>query len=232
MSKDDTAGGLLGRVGFAAGAAWVVAILVGNGITESGAPLEQTPEAALAYFDLQQSGAHRFAIGLELLGFCLMVVFVARLYAALREAERPGGWLAGLALAGGLTTVAIKLGSVAPYLVGLSVDDLAGEQARLLIQLGDGAFLVSAMTSGLLVLGVAGSALSSGLLPRRFALLGLPIGLLAVFGSLAPASLDGGPGVPGFLLGLLWLAATSVLLAVRREPAVAVAGHEAVFARA
>lgn len=231
MSKDDTAGGLLGRVGFAAGAAWVVAILVGNGITESGAPLEDTPAAALAYFELQQSGGHRFAIGLELLGFCLMVVFLARLYAALREAERPGGWLAGLALAGGLTTVAIKLGSVAPYLVGLSVENLPAEQARLLLQLGDGAFLVSAMTSGLLVLGVAGSALSSGLLPRRFALLGLPIGLLAVFGSLAPSSLDGGPGVPGFLLGLLWLAATSVLLAVRREPAVGVAGHEAVFAR-
>jgi len=219
-------------LGFAAGAAWVVLILVGNGITESGASLEDTPEAAAAYFALQQTGSHRGAVGLELLGFCLMVVFVARLYAALRDAERPGGWLAGLALAGGVTTVAIKLSSAAGLVVGLSVDDLSGEQAQLLLRLGDAAFLVAAMTSGLLVVGVAGSALTSGLLPHWLGLLGLPIGLLAVVGSLAPSSLDGGPGVPGFLLGLLWLATVSVLLAARPDHAVDKAGHEAVAARA
>jgi hypothetical protein len=226
--------GALGRLGALAGLVWVVCILIGNGITESGAPTEETPAAAQAYFALQHTGAHRFAIGLELLGFCLMVVFLARLHAVLRDAEGPGGWLATLALSGGLVTVAVKLGSAAFYVVGLSVDDLAGEQARLMIQLGDAAFLVSAMTSGLLVLGAAGSSLRSGVLPRWLAWLGVPIGALAVLGSLSPTSLDGGPGVPGFLLGLLWLAAVSVVIAVRGD-AVAparVIDREAVPARA
>lgn len=232
MSRYDGKSGSLGRLGFAAGAAWVVCILVGNGMTESGAPLDDTPAAALAYFQLQQTGSHRFAIGLELLGFCLMVVFLARLHAALRDAEGPGGWLSGLALAGGLTTVAVKLASAAGIFVGLGVDDLTGEQAQLLLRLGNGAFLVAAMTSGLLVLGAAGSALESGLLPHWLGLLGLPIGLLAVFGSLAPTSLDGGPGVAGFLLGLLWLAGVSVLLAARRDPVREFPGREAVHAGA
>lgn len=234
MSEYGGRAGALGRLGALAGVAWVVLILVGNGMTESGAPLDDTPAASQAYYQLQQTGSHRFAIALELLGFCLMIVFIARLYAVLREAEGRGGWLSSLALAGGLTTVAIKLGSGAGMVIGLSVDDLPAEQAQLLLRLGDGAFLVSAMTSGVFVLGVAGSALVSGLLPKWLAVLGLPIGLLAVFGSLAPSSLDGGPGVPGFLLGLLWLAAVSVLLAVRGDgvaPAEA-SSREAVPARA
>lgn len=231
MSTGDSKTALLGRLGFAAGTAWVVCILIGNSMTESGAPLDDTPAAALAYLELQQTGLHRFAIGLELFGFCLMVVFLARLHAALRDAEGPGAWLPGLALAGGVTTVAIKLGSAAGIVVGLSVA-LPGEQAQLLLRLGNAAFLVAAMTSGLLVLGTAGSALASGLLPRWLALVGLPLGLLAVLGSLAPSSLDGTPGVAGFLLGLLWLGGIGALLACRQQPATRIAGREAVHAAA
>lgn len=227
----DGYGGKLGRLGLASGAAWVLLILVGNSITESGAPTEDTPAAATAYFALQQTGSHRLAIALELLGFCLMVVFVVRLHAALRETDR--GWLPGLALAGGLITVAIKLGSGAFGFVGYAVDDLPADQALLLIRLGDAAFLLSAMTTGLFLLGVAGSALGSGLLPRWFAGIGLVCGAVAVLGSVVPpTSLDGGPGVLGFLLGLLWLGGTSVWLAVRRRPAAAVTGHEAALAPA
>ena len=74
----------------------MVLILVGNGMTESGAPLEDTPAASQAYFQLQQTGSHRLAIALELLGFCLMIVFLARLYVVLRDAEGRGGWLSSL----------------------------------------------------------------------------------------------------------------------------------------
>jgi hypothetical protein len=213
---------------------WVISILVGNSLTESGAPTEDTPAAAKAYFALQHTGSHRAGIALELFGFCLMVVFLARLHAVLRDAEGPGGWLSSLALGGGLVTAAVKIGSAAPYVVGFAVPDLSGEQAQLALRLGDAAFLVSAMTSGLLVLGAAGSALSSGVLPRWLAFLGVPIGALAVLGSLSPTSLDGGPGVPGFLLGLLWLGSISVVLAVRGDAAVAAlaSGREAVPARA
>lgn len=234
MSTYDGRAGLTGRLGALAGVAWVVLILVGNGMTESGAPLEGTPAASKAYFQLQQTGSHRLAVALELLGFCLMIVFLARLYVLLRDAEGRGGWLSAVALTGGLTTVAIKLASASSMVIGLSVEDLQAEQAQLLLRLGDASFLVSAMTSGVLILGAAGSALSSGVLPRWLAVLGLPIGALAVFGSLAPSSLDGGPGVPGFLLGLLWLGVVSVIFAVRGDASSLpeASGREAVPARA
>jgi hypothetical protein len=231
-SRYDGAPGALDRLALACGAGWVVAALVGNGLTESEAPTEDTPAAAQAYFALLRTGSHRFGLGLELLGLCLLVVFVAKVFAVLRQAQGPDGWLPGLALAGGIVTVTIKLASAAPYLVGLTVKDLPADQARLLVQLGDAAFLVTAMTSGLLVLGIAGSALASGVLPRWLALLGLPIGTLAVLGSLVPSSLDGGPGVGGFLLGLLWVLVTSSVLALRRAAPVDLGSHEAVLTRA
>lgn len=222
---------VLGRTGALAGAAFVVCVLVGNTLTDGEAPPEDTPATALAYFAALTSGAPRIGLALELLGFCLFLAFVARLHAALRDAEGPRSWLPGLALAGGLAMAAVKVGSGAAVVVGVSVDDLTGEQAQLLLRLNDAAFLLSAMLAGVLVLGTAGSALASDLLPRWLSALGIPIGALAVLGSLAPSSLDGGPGVAGFLLGLLWLAATSVVLAVRNDSGVA-PGREAVHAAA
>jgi len=221
--------GVLDRLALACGAGWVVASLVGNGLTEDGAPTEDSPAAAQAYFALLRTGSHRFGLALELLGLCLLVVFVAKAYRVLRDAEGPGGWLAGLALAGGLVTVAVKLGSGAPYLVGVLVKDLPPEHALLMQRVNEAGFLLTAMTSGLLVLGLAGSAFRSRLLPRWVAGLGLALGALAVLGSLAPSSLDGGPGVAGFLLGLLWLLAVSVVLATRRARRADLGSHEAVL---
>jgi hypothetical protein len=215
----------LGRLAAAAGAAWVGCALVGNGLTEAGAPTEDTPQAALRYFELLATGSHRAGLALELLGFCLLLAFLGRLHGALRDAEGSRAWLPTTALGAGLALVAVKVGSGSGYVVGLSVDDLTGEQAQLLLRLGDAAFLLTAMLGGVLVLATAGSALVSGLLPRWLAVAGVPIGLLAVLGSLLPSSLDGGPGVAGFLLGLLWVAATSLVLAARRE-APAGAGRE------
>jgi hypothetical protein len=162
-----------------------------------------------------------------------MAVFVGRLYAVLRDAEGQAGWLARVALIGGAVTLSVKLGSAAPYLVGhATVDTLSGEQARVLLDLGDAAFLISAMTSGILVLAAALSGLQSGLLPRWLAWGGVVAGALAILGSLQPFSLDGGPGVVGFLLGLLWLAAVSVLLTVRPERVTRSPGREAALATA
>lgn len=223
----------LGRIGFLAGALWVVLILVGNGLTESGAPQERTGAAALAYFERFGSGTPLLGIGLELLGFALMAVFLGRLHAALRAAEGPGGWWSGVALVGGVTTLAVKLATVSPALVGIAAwETLDAGQAQLLVQIGDAGFLLSAMTMGVFVIGVGASGLASGLLPRALAWSGIAFGLLAVLGSLRPTSLDGGPGVGGFLLGLLWIGAVSLLLAVRDSAALPAPGQPAVPASA
>ena len=75
----------------------MVCILVGNSLTESGVPEDNGPADALAYFALLHGGSHQAGLALELVGFCLMVVFVARLHTALRDAEGPSaagcrGW--------------------------------------------------------------------------------------------------------------------------------------------
>lgn len=225
----DERAGVLDRLALACGAGWVAASLIGNGLTEEGAPTGDSPAAAQASFALLRGGSHRVGLALELLGLCLLVVFVAKAYRVLRDAEGPGGWLAGLALAGGLVTAAVKLGSGAPYLVGVLVEDLPAEQALLMQQVNEAGFLLTALTSGLLVLGLAGSAFRSRLLPRWFAGVGTALGTLAVLGSLAPSSLDGGPGVAGFLLGLLWVLAVSLVLATRRGRPADLRSHEAVL---
>lgn len=230
-SRYDERPRVLDRLALACGAGWVVAALVGNSLTEEGAPAEETPAAAQAYFALLRSGSHRVGLGVELLGLCLLVVFLAKAFQVLRDAEGPAGWLAGLGLAGGLVTVAVKLGSGTAYLVGIGVEELPAEQALLLQHLNGAGFVLTAMTSGLLVLGLAGSALVSGALPRWLAGIGLAVGAVAVLGSLG-ADLDGGPGVLGFLLGLLWVLASSLMLAVRGGTGAGRAGHEAVLAPA
>lgn len=231
MERYDGRAPALGRLGALTGAAWVVCILTGNSLVESGMPTEDTPQAASTYMDLLSTGQHRAGLALELFGFCLLLAFVARLHAALRDAEGPGAWLPGVALTAGISLASVKVASGAGLVIGLSVDDLTGEQAQLLLRLGDATFLITAMLAGVLVLGTAGSALASGLLPRGLAWVGVPLGALAVFGSLFPSSLDGGPGIPGFLLGLLWLAAVSILLATR-SAASSGAGREGALARA
>lgn len=233
MDRQDGNGRLVGRLALGAGAAWVVCILVGNSLTESGAPEERGGAAALEYFARFAGGTPLLGIGLELFGFALLAVFLGRLHAVLRDAEGPGGWWSGVALAAGITTLSVKLATVAPGIVGIAaVETLDEGQAQLLQQVGDAGFLLSAMTSGVLVLAVAASTVQTRLLPRPMGWFGLVVGLLAVLGSLRPTSLDGGPGVLGFVLGLLWLGAVSVLLAVRGPQTAAVAGHEAAPARA
>lgn len=232
---NDVAGssGVATRLGAASGAVFVALILTGNSLTQSGAPTERTPEAALEYLRLQAQTGARIGLALELLGFVLLAFFIARLYSALRAAEGTQGWLARVALIGGVVTLSVKLGSAAPYVVGgATVETLSGEQARVLLDLGDAAFLISAMTMGVLVLGAALSALQTRLLPAWLTWPGVIAGALAVLGSLSPTSLDGGPGVLGFLLSLLWLAAVSIRLVVRPQLVSPGAGREAVLATA
>jgi hypothetical protein len=147
----------------------------------------------------------------------------------LRRAEGEEGWLATAALGAGLLTLAVKLSSAAPMLAALwRVDELDATTARTLVDINGFAFTVSWATTAAFVGFAALSALRSGALSRRLALIGAALGPATVcalwFG-------PDGPAVLGFLLCTLWLAATSFAL-VRRasEPAPALARREAVAA--
>ena len=148
---------------------------------------------------------------MSLLGFAGLMVFAAYLASLVREES----WLAGAILGSGVLFAAVKLGSVAPVWEAYwRAPDIDAGTARTLMDLGDFAFLVGLVPFALLV-GFAGAgSLRAGLLPRGLAIAGIAIGVLGV--ATMPTGVDGPAGV-AWMLGLLWLAATSVVLAQRER---------------
>jgi hypothetical protein len=61
---------------------------------------------------------NQVGFGLAILAFGAFLVFVAYLHRVLRRAEGPDGWLATVALGGGVLYLAIKVGSAAPIMTG------------------------------------------------------------------------------------------------------------------
>ena len=201
------------RAGALTGILAIVLAFVGDAIaTSSGTTDVHSSDAALlAALSGNHGAAWHLGIGLALIGFAGIMVFAAYLASLMREES----WLANATLGSGVLFVAIKLVSVVPvweaYWRAPGID--AGT-ARTLMDLGDFAFQVGLLPFALLV-GFAGAgALRAGLLPRGLAIAGIVIAVLGV--ALMPAGVDG-PGGAAWLLGLLWLAATSVVLAQRER---------------
>lgn len=177
-----------GVVGAASGAAFVALVLAGNSLAEEG-------------------GNATFGMALGLLGFVALACFVA--YSA---TLRPGRWAGNLALVGGITTVAVKLGSAAPYLAA-EHGDASPEVAAGLVAINDWAFTVSWLPHGLFVIGLALAALQAALLPRTVSWIGVVIGVGCVAAVVVATAAS---FVVPFLLSLLWIVVASALL-VRRE---------------
>lgn len=170
----------------ASGVAFVVLMLVGNTLAEEG-------------------GNPVLGVSLELLGLAALACFVA--YIATLGAHRV--WARNLALVAGITTLAVKLASAAPYLA-VERGVLGQEVAAGLIAINDAAFVVSWFPHGLLVIGLAIAALQAARLPRAVSWLGVVIGVGCMAAVAIPTA---EPFVIPFLLSLLWIIAASILLA-------------------
>jgi hypothetical protein len=198
------------RLAAATGAAYVLALVVGDPLSSSadGPLLDRLRDG--------RSPAEATGVVLELVGFSLLLVFLGYLHRVLRRAEGPGGWAADAAFGAGLVAAAIKIGSAAPVIAAYyRADELTPELARTLDDLNGGAFVVSALPVGVLITLAAGSASSSRALPRWLAIGGQVVGVLSVVAGIAGV-LDPAAYVPvPFLLCLVWLLVTSVLLTVR-----------------
>ena len=72
-------------------------------------PNPEQPAAALADALVQNRGDARLGAYLMLLGVFFLLWFVAYLHGRLREAEGEGGWIASVALGGGLVAAAVIL---------------------------------------------------------------------------------------------------------------------------
>jgi hypothetical protein len=215
---------IVDRLGALSGAAFVLLVFIGNGLStdlgSGGEASNSRGEQVMA--DLGNAAASTtVAVGytMELAGFVMFLVFVAYLYAALRRGEGSAGWLAVVVLTGGLTEVAIKLGSGA--VIGaefLGRDTLTPEVARALDDIGGAAFVLSWLPFGVLVAGAGAAVLGSRVIGRGFGWAGLVVGTACTLSVLVAGitHLDRANPIP-FLLSALWLGVVSVRLGVR-EP--------------
>jgi hypothetical protein len=211
---------VLDRLGALSGVLFVVLVFVGNGLTSGVGGVAAPSPGAQVIADLDaQAHSTTASVGftMELAGFAMFLVFVGYLYAVLRRAERGIGWLAVVALAGGLTEVAIKLGSGA--VIGaefLGRATLTPDVARALDDMGGAAFVLSWLPFGVLVAGAGASVVRSRVVGRGFGWAGIVVGVATVVSVLLPGitHTDRANAIP-FLLSALWLGVVSVRLGVR-----------------
>ena len=207
------------RFAAATGAVYVVAVLFGNEMANAGASGQDNDAGILADLQRPRTAVNTVGMVMEILGMGLLIVFIGYLYRVLRRAEGPDGWWAAPAFGAGLVMVTVKLASAAPILAGrLRAHELTPELARTLNNLNGAAFVVTGFAFGIFVLAAAAAALAGRVLPRWLSIVGVVLGVLTVAAGTA-GILDPQGYVPiPFLLGLLWIAAFSILLTVRRSP--------------
>lgn len=205
------------RLALASGALYVIAILTGNGLAEPGDTNGDDAAAVLAELQRDLTPVQAFGLTLEILGFALFVVFVGALYATLRRAG--DGWLAPTALGAGLLTAAVKVASIGPAMTArLRADDLSPDLALVLEDMNGAGFVISGYTLGIFLAAAALATLVTRLVPRWLASAGVVVGVLAIAAGTA-GILDPAGYMPiPFLLGLVWILAVSILLAVRARP--------------
>lgn len=209
------------RLALASGAIYVLAVMIGNGLFESGKTGAEDGAGVLADLRRAVSPAEHIGQALEMLGFTALLVFLGAMYRAIWRAERSDGWLAATALGAGLVTVAVKLGSVAPLMAAqLRADELTPDLARTLHDLGEAAFILSGYTTGIFVAAAAAAALATGVLPRWLGFGGVVIGVLTIAAGTAGVVDPGGYVPVPYLLGLVWVLAASVMMALRRTETV------------
>jgi hypothetical protein len=199
------------------GLAYFLLVMVGNSIAVGDSNLGPDATAAEIVADIRahDGAAFWFGTALEIAGLLLLPVFALWVYRALRDADRSSSRLPAIALGGAIATTAIKLASGGPALYAtVRVDELAPGTVKTLTEIGGWCFVASWITTAAFVGGAGIAAGRSGLLPRPLGIAG------AVFAALVPIgmALDvQGGGIPGFLLGLLWIAVASVVFTVRER---------------
>lgn len=204
-----------GRIGGAAGVAFVLLALAGNSLTGGGLETDAAPEAHAAEVARRTGdAAWRAGIAIELVAFVALLLFAAALARRIRTVEPADGYLGSLVLAGGVLFAAVKLASgSALYAADRRAAEIDPASAQLLTDLNDAAFALSFVPMAVLVGAAAVAALSYGVLPRWLGWLGAALAPLLV-----AAAASGADAVPvPFLLGLLWILASGA--AVLRRPA-------------
>jgi hypothetical protein len=213
----------LQRLGAASGVAYVVLLMVGSGILNSG----EEPVTLEARAHLLADAAVRtpsiIGISLELLGFLCFLGFLGSLWSALHRAEGEHGWLAAAALGGGLVSLTIKLASAVPLFAALFGvrHGLDHQFAQTLDDIAEATYYLSLPPLAVLLLASAGLAIGGAALPRWLGWSAVVLAVALLGGATAGLLYGVGDeaGLP-FLLFLLWALLTSIVLIRRAGTAV------------
>jgi hypothetical protein len=206
------------RLGAVSGVLWFVLTMVGNVLNTAGTDQSAKPSGEQILADLQRSSTSAdIGFGMELLGFLALLVFLGYLYATLRRADARS-WLPATALVGGVTMIAIKLGSAAPIFAAMyRKDEITPDLARTLVDINSGAFWISWLPFAVLVTATAASMLSSHLVARPLAWTGVVFGVAGLVPAvILPVALSD-YGIAPFMLSYIWLAVIAGVLAFRRS---------------
>src|SRR4051812_10069234 len=211
---------LMARLGAGSGIAYVGLIVVAGQVgPAAGIPATSaSPHTIGSYIAHHPPSTAQWAgVYLEIVALLAFVVFVSYLWRVLRDAERGTGWLAGVALSGGLLSAAIKFASLPAALAALyrADDGISPHVATALIDMNNIAFALTWATTALMLLATAGVTLSTGVLPRWLGWSAIAIGV----GLLASLPFAASTDPPTFLLALIWIIAASVVLIRRVDTA-------------
>ena len=176
----------MARLGAGSGIAYVGLIVVAGQLgPAAGIPaVNASPWAIGAYITHHPpTTAQWAAVYLEVVALLALVVFVGYLWRVLSEADRDDGWLAGVALAGGLLSATIKLASLAAAFAALyrADDGISAQVATALIDTNNAAFALTWTTTALMLAATAAIALHTCVLPRwlGWSALATAVGLMA-----------------------------------------------------
>jgi hypothetical protein len=206
------------RAGAAAGAFFVIGIILGGGMEMSGRTEATDDAGTLANLQRDPTIVNTVGFAVAIAAFVAFLLFLGYLHRVLRRAEGPDGWLATVSVGAGLLYLAIKVGSAAPLMAGFHRrDELTPDLARTLVDLNDAAFVVSGLMFGLFTAAAAAVCLVHRVLPRWLGWFGLVSGVLAtVAGVVGIVDMHDYFPVP-FLAGTLWVLIASGLLSARGD---------------
>ncbi len=201
----------LTRVGAATGVLFTAGTVLGNDLYNRGDAAGDSATTALDNLRRTHTALNHTGLALEVLGFLAFAFFAGYLYRVLRRGEGSDGWLAGVALVAAGADLGVKLGSGAALVAANSHPALlTAELARTLVDLNNGAFVVTGLTMATFVLASCASALGTRALPRTLAWIGLVLGVLGVLTPILGFTDPDGYNPLPYLLSVLWIGAVGI----------------------
>lgn len=184
------------RIGAVCGILYVVLILAGNSVYES--------------------GTETVGLAMELVGMLLFVPFLGYLFSVLRRAEGEGGWLSETALGAGLMGITIKFASIAPVLAVNNLEEGTPLYRSLEVMNGV-SFNLSMFPFAVLAAAVAIVTLKTRVLPAWIGWMGA----VTAPALLVNAMFFFAENIMAFLLFMLWVILLSAVLTLRGRASVA-----------